>query len=200
MKKLLALALSGFLFGGALVQNAEAKNYYFKFNEKQSKIGFYFATTLHPVNGEVKKFKGFIDLTTDEKEENAVKTSGLLEITAESLFTNQNQRDSRMRSEILSIKSFPLITFKVKEAKITGNNVEEDGSLYMRLIGDLTIRDVTKPVQIPVKIKLNKNKDSASVEGKYTVNFKDYNVPDPSLPIIGKVEENINIDFKIKTY
>ncbi len=198
MKKLLfsTLILGFFTFG---TQICEAKNYYFKFNDKESKMGFYLETSLHSVNGEVRKFKGNINIKTVD--DNTIKDAdGLLEVNADSLFTNQNQRDAKMKNEILSVANFPLIKFKINSAKIMSNKIAEDNMLYLRLIGNLTIRDVTKNIEVPVKIKLAPDKSSAVVEGKYTVSFPDYNVPDPSLPIIGKVDPNINISFTIKAY
>ena len=196
MRKIFTVSIISLFFIGMNSLESQAKSYYLKFNEKQSKINFFVSTSLHDANGEVKKFKGFIDIkgegTTVEK------ASGLLEITANSLFTNQSQRDSRLKSTVLSVLDFPLIKFKVTDAKITSNKMDKDGTLYLRLIGPLTIRDVSKNVEIPVKVKMSADKKSASVEGNYTVNFKEYNVPDPSIPIVGKVDENINISFNIK--
>lgn len=177
---------------------SQAKSYYLKFNEKQSKINFFVTSTFHNVSGNVKKFKGFINIKGDGT--NVEKADGLLEITADSLFTNQSQRDSKLKNEVLSVLKFPLIKFKVTDAKITSNKINSDGTLYLRLIGPLTIRSVTKNVEIPVKVKMATDKTSASVEGRYTVNFKEYNVPDPSIPIVGKVNENIDITFNIKAY
>ncbi|MFN8576590.1 MAG: YceI family protein [Candidatus Sericytochromatia bacterium] len=175
---------------------ASAKSYYLKFNEKESKINFYVNSTLHNVTGEARKFKGFISIKGEGTD--VEKADGLLEITADSLFTNQSQRDTRLKSEVLSVLKFPLIKFKVNNVKITSNKIEQDGTAFLKLLGPLTIRNTTKNVEIPVKVKMTPN--STIVEGKYIINFKEYNVPDPSLPIIGKVDENIPINFVIKAY
>lgn len=198
MKKILSTAILSLAILSTTAIESQAKNYYLKFNDKQSKINFFVNTSLHDVNGQVKKFKGYIDIRGEGT--NVTKADGLLEITADSLFTNQSQRDSKLKNDVLSVLSFPLIKFKVNNAKITSNKMDEDGTLYIRLMGPLTIRDVTKNVEIPVKVKMSTDKSSATVEGRYTVNFKDYNVPDPSLPIVGKVNENIDISFNIKAY
>ncbi len=100
--------------------------------------------------------------------------------------------------KVLSVLTFPLIKFKVNNVKITSNKLDQDGTAYLKLIGPLTIRNTTKNIEIPVKIKMTSS--STIVEGKYNINFKDYEVPDPSLPIIGKIDENIPISFSIKAY
>lgn len=195
MKKQIVTGLLTFLTLG-VSSEAYSKTYYMKFNNKESSINFYVSSTLHNVEGDVKKFKGQISIkSSDENEIDSAE--GFLEISTDSFFTNQTQRDSKMKTDILSVLKYPLIKFKVTGAKVTGNKIKQDGTVFFKLLGNLTIRDVSKNVEIPVKAKLSADKESAQVTGSYTLNFKDYNVPDPSLPIIGKVDENINIKFNL---
>lgn len=199
MKKVSAFLACFTLISGISSFPAQAKNYYLKFNEKQSYINFQVISTLHEVHGQVKKFKGYISVDTNADETSITKADGLLEITTDSLFTNQGQRDSRMKGDILSVSKYPFIKFKVNRA-VLATKPSSSGVMRVNLGGALTIRDVTKNVNIPVKVILSPDKSNTTVEGSYTVNFKEYNVPDPSIPLIGKVNEDINIDFNIKTY
>lgn len=187
------------LFALTAYNLAEAKGYYMKFNEKESKMNFFLSTNLHSVDGQVQKFKGSINIKASD-DDTIDSADGALDIMADSLFTNHNQRDGKMKTDVLGISKFPLIKFKVTGAKITGNKLAQENLLYMKLIGTLTIRDTTKNVEIPVKVKLSTNRSSAQVEGKYNLSFKDYNVPDPSIPIIGQLNENISISFNLKAY
>lgn len=196
MKKYISLSLLTLATVNMMTFEALSKNYYLKFNNQGSKINFYVTSTLHNVTGEVKKFKGFINI--DAEGTKVSKADGLLEITADSLFTNQSQRDTRMKSEVLSVLKFPIIRFKLNDVKITANKLDKDGSAYLKLIGSLTIRNTTKNVEIPAKVRVNNS--GTFVDGNYTVNFKEYNVPDPSLPIIGKVQEEIPVTFSLKAY
>lgn len=199
MKKFLLSSLLSFSILGFGALKSEARNYYYKVSEKESKINFHLVSTLHSVDGKVNKFRGHINVKSpDGKSIESV--SGELEIMAKTLFTNQYQRDTRMKSEILSVSEYPLITFKFNDFKVTSNKLEKENTIYLHLLGDLTIRDTTKKVDIPMKIKLSADKKTAEVEGRYIINFKSYNVPDPSLPIIGNVDENINISFQLNSY
>lgn len=195
MKKQIITTLLTFLTL-SISSEAYSKTYYMKFKDKDSSISFNVSSTLHNVDGQVNKFKGQITLKSSDDNE-IDSADGFLEITADSLFTNQKQRDSKMKSDVLSILKFPLIKLKVNGAKLTANKIKQEGIVYLKLLGDLTIRDVTKSVEIPVKAKLSSDKSSAQVTGSYVVNFLEYNVPDPSLPIIGKVDPNINIKFNL---
>ncbi|MFN8672968.1 MAG: YceI family protein [Candidatus Sericytochromatia bacterium] len=187
---------SGVILSSLICLSANAKNYYMKFNEKSSNIKFLVSTTLHDVNAEVQKFKGSISITADDNN-NVQKAEGTLELTVDSFFSNDKKRDARMKNEILSVAKYPLIKFKINSVKVT-EKLKDDGSMKMNLIGPLTILGTSKNVEIPVKVKLDKNKTNAVVEGSYKLNFKDYNVPDPSIPLLNKVNENINITFNLK--
>src|SRR4030095_6829877 len=61
-------------------------------------------------------------------------------IAVASLTTNNPQRDNDLRSSyFLELDKYPEITFKSTKIEPTGDN-------HFRLIGDLTIKGITKPV------------------------------------------------------
>lgn len=62
-----------------------------------------------------------------------------------SISTNNEQRDAHLKSDdFFNAEQYPKMTFKSKELRKTG-----DGEY--KLIGDLTIRDVTKTVELDVE-------------------------------------------------
>ncbi|MFP4093570.1 MAG: YceI family protein [Cyclobacteriaceae bacterium] len=62
-----------------------------------------------------------------------------------SINTNNEQRDAHLKSDdFFNAEQYPKLTFKSKEIRKTG-----DGTY--KLIGDLTIRDVTKTVELDVE-------------------------------------------------
>lgn len=206
MKKVLLGSILILNLIGLTTISAEAKNYYYKFNEKASSMNFYVISTLHKPVGTVKKFKGNINIKVNDKEE-IVNAAGMLDIYVNSMFTQDDDpftkdsdRDSRMKSDILSAKNYPEIKFKVIDAKITSNNLKSNNTLELVLSGPLTIRGVSKNIEVPVKVRLSPDRNTALIEGSYGVNFRDFNLPDPSLPIIGKVNDIIAVKFSLKTY
>lgn len=194
LKKILVSSILSCIF----IMPASAKNYYMKFNDKDSKIAFFVSTTLHDFHGEAQKFKGSINITADDDTNQVKKAEGSLEITSDSLFSKDKKRDDRLKNEVLSVKKYPLIKLKVNSVKVTSDKIKEDSTMGMNLIGTLTIFNTTKNVSIPLKVKLDKNKTSAKVDGTYTLNFKEYNIPDPSIPFLSKVNENVKITFDLK--
>lgn len=86
------------------------------------------------VKGAFKTFSGGAE--TDEA---GAPTALTMEIDAASLDTNNDQRDAHLRSgDFFDVGRFPSLTFR--STKISG------GGANLTIVGDLTIRDVTKPV------------------------------------------------------
>ncbi len=73
---------------------------------------------------------------------NPAASSVNVEIDAASISTGTNDRDNHLRSaDFLDAENFPKLTFKSTNIEVTGENTG-------RITGDLTIREVTRPVVI----------------------------------------------------
>jgi len=92
------------------------------------------------VTGSFKSFEG--DLETENADFTDAKINFSLDVN--SVDTNQEQRDGHIKSaEFFDAENFPKITFKSTSFKKTGDEYE--------LKGNLTIKDVTKPVTLSVE-------------------------------------------------
>jgi polyisoprenoid-binding protein YceI len=134
MKKTLALALGILLSAGISAQN-------WKLDEAHSKIHFntkYLVIT--DVNGKFDSFKGtFTSAKSDWSDLKADVT-----VDAASINTDNEMRDKHLQSDdFFNAEKYPALTFKSKGIKTLGNN-------KFVLSGDLTIRDVTKAVELPL--------------------------------------------------
>ncbi|HQY93306.1 YceI family protein [Caldilinea sp.] len=70
-------------------------------------------------------------------------------IEAASISSKDEKRDEHLRSpDFLGVEQYPSITFKSTKVEVTGDNTA-------KLHGDLTIRDVTKPVVMAVEYQGN---------------------------------------------
>ena len=88
------------------------------------------------VRGQFEKFE--IDFDYDET--NPENTTVITKIDVGSLNTNNDQRDGHLKSsDFFNVAEYPTITFKSTRVKKLS---ETTGKLF----GDLTIRDITKPV------------------------------------------------------
>jgi polyisoprenoid-binding protein YceI len=91
------------------------------------------------VRGEFKVFDGTIHVA-DRPEDSWVE----LTIDAASIDTGVEDRDNHLRSpDFLDVQTYPQLTYR-------STKVERTGEATLRVTGDLTIRDVTRPVVLDV--------------------------------------------------
>jgi polyisoprenoid-binding protein YceI len=93
------------------------------------------------VRGRFTQFTG----TIEADEQNPTAGQVTVQIDAASLDTGNEQRDAHLRSpDFFNVQQFPLITFR-------STTIEPRGESEGKLHGELTIRDVTKPVVLDVE-------------------------------------------------
>lgn len=92
------------------------------------------------VRGRFERFSGVVNFD----EENPQNSSVEVQIEAASINTREPQRDAHLRSpDFLNAEQFPYLTFKSKRIEVLNDS-------HGRIIGDLTIRDVTREVALDV--------------------------------------------------
>jgi polyisoprenoid-binding protein YceI len=95
------------------------------------------------VRGRFNSYTGTVE--GDESNPTAAKVD--VQIDASSLVTGDEKRDGHLRSpDFLDVEQFPYITFK-------SSRVEQVDATHGKLVGDLTIRDVTKEVVFDVEFE-----------------------------------------------
>jgi polyisoprenoid-binding protein YceI len=123
---------------------------------------------LSKVRGEFQDFSVDFNLDTEQPEAATVEAR----IQAASIFTKDGQRDGHLKSaDFLSVETYPDLVFK-------STKIERTGEETARLHGDLTIRDVTKPVVLDVNY-LGTSKSpwgatSIGFEAKTKINREDW--------------------------
>jgi len=91
------------------------------------------------VTGFFKSFNGELDTVNDDFQDSEISFA----LNIDSIDTNQGQRDGHLKSpEFFDAEKYPQITFKSTSFKKTGEDDE------FELIGDLTIKGVTKQVTL----------------------------------------------------
>jgi len=95
------------------------------------------------VTGKFKKFEGEVKAKSDDFTDAEITFT----IDAASINTEDEKRDGHLRSaDFFDVANYPTITFKSKSfKKVVGNNY--------KLVGDLTMHGVTKPVELDVVFK-----------------------------------------------
>ena len=118
------------------------------------------------VRGKFNEFEGEILLDTAD----ITRSVANVTIQTASVDTDNDRRDNHLRSEdFFEAERFPTITFR-------GTGVARRGD-QLFLVGDLTIRDVTRPVEIPFELNGPvgaPGEQRIGAEGELTVDRFDY--------------------------
>lgn len=113
----------------------------FALDPAHTRIGFWVKHMMvSKVRGHFAEFSGSVTIA-----ENPLESTAELTIKAASIDTGVADRDGHLRGEdFLATEKFPEITFR--SARVTGHSGDE-----LTVVGDLTIRDVTKQVELTVE-------------------------------------------------
>jgi polyisoprenoid-binding protein YceI len=120
------------------------------------------------VRGRFEKFEGEVNFDQNSLENSTVD----VRIDAASINTREAQRDGHLKSpDFLDVETYPYVTFKSKR-------VEVKDKTHGRIIGDLTLRGVSREVAIDVEFNgTSKSPWGATVAGfsaETTLNRKDW--------------------------
>ena len=92
------------------------------------------------VRGRFERFEGIVDFDED----NPANTTIDFRIETGSIYTHNADRDAHLRSaDFFDAENYPHMTFKSRRVELMDDN-------HARLIGDLTIRDVTREIRLEV--------------------------------------------------
>ncbi len=161
-----------------------------------SRLGF---TARHAMVTNVKGSFGSFEGTVVVDAADPAASSATVTIDASSVTTGSADRDAHVRSaDFFDVENFPTWTFAS-----TGVEDVDQAEGTFTLVGDLTIRDITKPVRVELTF-VGSAKDPfgayrAGFEGKAVVNRKDWNLTwNAALETGGVlVSEKIKLDFDI---
>jgi polyisoprenoid-binding protein YceI len=140
-----------------------------------SSVAFSIRHFVSKVPGKFTKFSGTIAVDQANPANNSVDVT----IDSRSLDTANQKRDTHVRSgDFLDAEKFPAIKFKSTSWKKTGENTFD-------VAGDLTMKDVTKPVVLKVTLlgigPGSRGMQLSGWEATTTINKKEFNVIDPAM-------------------
>lgn len=182
---LLAISLAGVAEAGERFELDNAHSY-IGFNVRHMGIS--------SVRGEFKSYSA--ELNVDESD--LTKSSILLKIDADSIDTDNQQRDDHLRSaDFLEVETYPEIVFKSEqiEKSVNGN---------YKATGNLTIHGITREVVLDVRVagpvKDPYGNHRVGVEGELTLDRQDYDVKFSRLIEGGElvVADEVRISFALE--
>ncbi|MGD2077430.1 MAG: YceI family protein, partial [Chloroflexota bacterium] len=115
---------------------------------------------------------------------------GVIQINARTLQTDNNFRNRAIQNEILDTGNYEFITFSPTSIEGLPASASIGEEVEFVLGGDLTIRDVTNPVQFIVRATAAAE-DQLVGTATASVFREDYGLQNPSVPNVANVEEEV---------
>ena len=109
------------------------------------------------------------------------------------LQSDRSQRDNFLRRNVLETDQYPYATFVPTQAPGLPAAVPASGQATFKLIGNLTVRDVTKPVTWDVTCKAQGN--TGNCQATTTFTFEYMGLTQPRVPVVLSVENKITLEL-----
>jgi len=115
-------------------------------------------------------------------------------VNADSLTSDESRRDRYLRNKTLESKKFSEINFKIVESSNIPWPLPNEGTFSFQLVGQLTIKDVTKIVEWNTIAVFSKT----GIQGtaSTTITFEDFKIEKPSLAFILSVDDEIDLTLE----
>ena len=112
------------------------------------------------------------------------------------LRTDDPLRDEKLADRWLVTNTFPYARFTAKEIKGGPSRYQEGQSANFIISGDLTIRDITQPIDFSVTATLAGDTLNGQAEAK--IRMSDFGVDPPDLLGFVKVEDEVTLQIKLR--
>jgi polyisoprenoid-binding protein YceI len=120
---------------------------------------------------------------------------GIIQVNARTLVTDNNFRNRAMQNEILDTGSYEYITFTPTAVEGLPESVAVGETVTFTIIGDLTIRDTTRPATFTVTATLVSATKLAGAAST-TVLRADYGLQIPNVPHVANVEDEVGLTIE----
>ncbi len=110
------------------------------------------------------------------------------------LASDESRRDQRIRDTWLESNKYPLAQFTAKSIQDFPANAVEGQDIPFKIVGDMTIREITQPLTFDVTARLDGN----TFSGTATTNLlmKDYGFDPPEILGMLKVTDGVTVTVK----
>ncbi|MGH7554966.1 MAG: YceI family protein [Longimicrobiales bacterium] len=164
----------------------------------RSRVWFEADATLGKFTGTARRVRGHAEIADTA---DFTRATGRIEIDAASFRTGIGMRDGHLRDE-LEVSKYPMIVFALADANRSSEdavaNIETRGGdlsgTGVILMGTLTIKDVTRDVGIPARIRFTR--DSLYARGRVPIRFTDFDMKPPTRMLgTTKVRDDLVLQF-----
>lgn len=121
---------------------------------------------------------------------------GPIQVNARTFLTDDDRRNNAIRNRILLTNQYEFVTFTPTSVSGLSGAGAVDQSYSFQVSGDLTIRDISKPVTFDVVLQAESD---SRLSGTATAIIKrsDFEISIPSVPFVANVGDDINIELDL---
>ena len=116
-------------------------------------------------------------------------------VDAATLQTDSSMRDGYFHRNILQTSQYPHVVFVPTEISGLPAALPQSGDVSFKVTGNLSIRDVTKPVTWDVTGTINNGEASGTATTSFT--FEDFNLPQPKVPVVLSIVDKITLTVTV---
>ncbi len=118
-------------------------------------------------------------------------------VDVRTLRSDQGARDNFIQRTPLQTSRFPNVTFVPTSAPGLPLLVPSSGAATFQLIGDLTIKDVTKPITWEASCQLESNQTEGKCTATTSFTFADFNLEQPRVQRVLSIQDTIKLEVDL---
>ena len=140
--------------------------------------------------GETPSVNGSIALDKDGK---VIPNGSGFAAVVTNLKSDQSRRDKYIRTRLLETDSFPTTTLRITDVRGLLSPLPTNGPTNFQLVGDLTVKGVTRPTVWDVSAVVNGDELKGSAKTKFT--FDQFRMNQPRVSIVLTVNDTITLEY-----
>ena len=122
--------------------------------------------------------------------------ASVLTVGVDGLTSDESREDGFLRRSSIQTSRFPDATFSINGTEGLDWPLPSEGSVSFTLLGNMTIRDVSKPVTLDAEAQFTG--DSITATASTIITFDQFEMSKPSLEFILSVEGEIRLELDIQ--
>jgi polyisoprenoid-binding protein YceI len=140
--------------------------------------------------GETKNVTGVISVDDKGK---LISSESKFTVDVTNLVSDKDRRDGFVRRRVLETEQHPTVTLVPTEIRGVSLPLPTSGSRTFDLIGNLTVRGVTRPTTWKVTADFSPAGFVGKAATQFT--FKDFSIEQPRVPVVLSVDETIKLEL-----
>jgi polyisoprenoid-binding protein YceI len=142
--------------------------------------------------GRTKDFTGTLVIKPDGS---IVSADSQFVVNMGTLTSDQSMRDNFLRGNVLQTNQYPTAVFVPTQVSGLPSPLPQSGSVTFKLTGDLTVRDVTKPVTWDVTAQVQGNQVTGQAATAFK--FEDFSLTQPHVARVLSIVDNIALELDV---